>query len=465
MNDHREARAPTPTRQTTLWSIRRTVLLALPIVLAQLAQVSMTFVDTLMVGRLGPDALAAIALGSSIYSLVMMVCMGVLFAISPQVSQAYGADDVAMIGRATRQGLWLALGLTVVAVLVFQNAGAGLLWMGQDPEIAVLTAGYLRAISWGFVATLGLIALRGLLEGIGDTRPLMVIGFIGVGLNVVANQALMFGRWGLPALGLVGTGWATSIVFVLMFVMAAVYVQWRYPQYRVFSELRRPDPSVLRELFVVGWPIGLTLGFEAGLFATTALLMGLVGTTELAAHQIALQTASFAFMVPVGVSAATAVRVGQAVGRRDADGARLAGFTGMGLGTGFMSVTACLFLVIPEAIIGLYLDVNDPKNAAVVEAATRFLSFAAMFQLVDGLQVCASGALRGLKDTRVPMLLALLSYWLVGMGVAVGLTFGLGVGGWGLWMGLVAGLSTAACLLSWRFNRQTRRRFAAVAAD
>ena len=442
--------------QAFLTELRRTAALALPLILAQLAQVSLTFIDTLMVGRLGNEQLAAIALGSSVFTMALIVGMGVMFAVGPTVSQAHGAGDEVITARATRQGLWLALGLTVPAMILFWNAAPLLLWMGQDAETVRLAAGYLQAISWGYLPGLWFIGLRGLLEGISKPRPIMLIALAGIGLNIFANNALMFGRFGFPALGLVGTGWASTFVFWMSFLLAAMYVQRTLPQLEVFTKLRTPDVSVLRDLFVIGWPIGLTLGFEGGLFTITALLMGLVGTVELAAHQIAIQSASFTFMVPVGLSAATAVRVGQAAGRKDADGVQRAVGVGMAFSLGFMMLTALTFWLIPGRVVSLYLDASDPANRAVVDTAVLFLGFAAAFQIFDGVQVSAAGALRGLKDTRVPMLISLFSYWGIGMATGATLTFGLGVGGRGLWTGLVVGLIAAAGLLSWRLWRKTR---------
>lgn len=431
--------------------VSQLLVVAAPLILAQLAQMGMSLVDTLMAGRLGREALAGIALGSVVYQLVMILCMGVLFAVAPLVSQAHGAEDPVRAARAARQGLWLATLLFLPAWLLFWNGEALLLALGQQPETVELAAGYLRAASWGFLPALLLTALRGFLEGLSDTRPVMVVLLLGIGLNVLANNALMFGRWGFPALGLVGTGVATTFVYSVMALAAAAVVLLRYPQHRVLRGLRRPDPSVLRELFRVGWPIGLTLGFEASLFSFTAVLMGLFGQDALAGHQVALQSASIAFMVPVGLAIATGVRVGQAVGRRDPASVRRAGLAGIGLAAAFMVLTATLFWTAPRLLVAAFLDPSDPANAEVVRFATSFLAIAAMFQVVDGIQVSASGALRGLRDTRVPMIISLLAYGAIGMSASVVLAFPLGLEGRGLWFGLVLGLGTAAVLLLRRF--------------
>ncbi len=434
-------------------------LLAAPLVLAQLAQNGMSVVDTLMVGRLGPRDLAGIALGGSTFTFVLILCMAVLFAVGPMVAQAHGARRPEDAARATRQGLWMALALSVPGVIVFLEAGPLLVLTGQDAVTAAVSADYLRAMAWGFPFALAFTALRGFLEGQGDTRPILIVAALGVGLNVVANEALMFGRLGLPRLGLVGTGYATSIVYAVMVLLIAAYLRARYRQFRVFAGMRQPDPGTLRELVRIGWPISFTLGFEVGLFWLTALLMGRFGDAALAGHQIALQSASTTFMVPLGISIATGVRVGQAAGRGDPNGVVRGGVAGITLSGLFMACAAALFWLEPDAVIGLYLPVHAPGNAAVVAFARRFLAIAAIFQVFDGTQVSASGALRGLKDTRVPMLLTLIAYWVVGVPVGVWLAFGTGAGSAGLWFGLVAGLGTAAALLASRFARLLRGRY------
>jgi MATE family multidrug resistance protein len=428
----------------------------LPLILAQLAQTSLGFIDTLMVGRLGSAELAGIALGSTIWHFTLIVLAGVVQAVGPIVAQAFGARQEADAGRAVRQGLWLATGLSVLAIAFFWGARPLLLAMGQEPETVALSSSYLRAISYGFIFALWTVALRGFLEGVADTRPIMVFGFMGIGLNVLANNALMFGRWGLPALGLVGTGYASSIVFFGVFVATLSYVLRYYQRHRIFQSLRLPDMSMLKELLRIGVPIGLTLGFETSMFAAVALLMGVLGAVPLAAHQIAIQTASFTFMVPLGLSLATAVLVGQSAGRRDYPRVRRLGVIGTLLTLGFMCLTAMTFWGFPRAIIGLYLDVHDSANAAVVQLASQFLAVAAMFQLFDGLQVSAVGALRGMKDTRAPMMITLLAYWGLGIPCALWFAFGLGLAGQGLWFGLVVGLAVAGILLLVRFWLRVR---------
>jgi len=431
--------------------------IALPLALAQMAQNGMGLVDTLMVGRLGPDALAGIALGSVSFFFVTVVLSSMLFAVGPLVAQATGARRPAEAVRALRQGMWWGLALTPPAM--------GLLWlmplllraMGQDPEVVAPATGYLRAVSFGVLPGMAFTALRAYLEGQGRTRPLMVVAFVGVALNVVANQAFMFGRWGFPALGLTGTGVATSLVYAAMALAGFAYVARHDRSRRVFAGPWRWDGRMARDVLRLGWPISLTVAFETGLFAASALLMGRFGAASLAGHQVAIQTASFTFMIPLALGVATTARVGHAVGRGDPLGARAAGAVGIAASLAVMTATAMLYWWAPRWIVALYLDVGDAANAAVVAHAVAFLGVAAAFQLFDGLQVSALGALRGLKDTRVPMLVTLVSYWVVGLGGGVALAFGLGLGGVGLWWGLVLGLAVASGALTARFVSLSRR--------
>ncbi|MEX2541263.1 MAG: MATE family efflux transporter [Trueperaceae bacterium] len=445
-----------------LTETRSLLTLAGPLVLAQLVQAGMAFVDTVMVARLGGEALAGIALGATTYMLLTIFLQGVVFAVGPLVSHAYGGGHYGDAGRAARQGLWLALFLSLPAFPVLLNAESLLLAIGQEPSSARLAGTYLSAAAWGFLPSLLLVALRAFLEGIGDTRPIMLLMTVGLAANIVLDETLMFGRLGLPALGVAGTGYATSLVHILMVLLAAAYIAWRHRKFAAFGAPRRPNPRLLGELARLGIPIGLTLGFEAGLFAVTALLMGIVGSVELAAHQIAIQSATMTFMVAVGLAVATSVRVGQASGRGDYRAARRAALTGVAVSVVAMIFSASLFWLAPVAVIGIFIDPGLASNAELVRLATLFLGIAATFQIFDGIQVSAAGALRGYKDTAVPMVISLVSYWCVGIGAGTTLAFVFGWGGRGLWTGLVLGLATAAVLLlarlGWRSRTFGRRR-------
>ncbi|MFB6099056.1 MAG: MATE family efflux transporter [Salinibacter sp.] len=446
---------PSPLRT----ELRATLRLAGPVVAAQLAHISMGFVDTVMVGRLGPEALAGVALGHSIFFFFALMGMGMIRAVGPMVSQAVGAEEAQAVGRSVRQGLWLAGGLGLVILLILTYIEPVLRWTGQRPVAIDGATRYLDAVRWGILPFLGFAALRSFVEGLSRPLPVTIISFIGVAVNIAANELLMFGHWGLPALGLAGTGWASTIVFTALFGLLAAFVHRTEPfaGHGVFTRIREPDGAYLKELVRIGAPMGASRGIESSLFMGTTVMMGTLGTTALAAHQVALQCAAFAFMVPLGIGMAGTVRVGQAAGARDEAWARRAGGVAMGLATLFMAGTATLFWTVPRPIVGLYLDLSAPGNAEVVALAVQLLGVAAVFQLFDGLQVAAHGALQGLKDTRVPMGIAVVTYW--GIGLGTGYLWGV----WGdggpeaLWWGLVVGLAAAAVLLLLRFHRQVGR--------
>ena len=427
-----------------------------PLVLAQLAQNGMSFIDTVMVGRLGAGPLAGLALGAVAFNFAYLLAMALLLSVSPVVAQAVGGGRHEVAARALRHGLVLAVAIAVPLSLVVANLAPVLGRLGQDAAVLVGANEYLRAVAPGVFGALAFVALRGFLEGNGQTRPVMVIALLGVALNAALNEVLIFGRLGLPRLGVAGAGVATSVTYLAMAVAAAFTISRGYRSLRVFRGWR-VEGRVVRELLALGWPISLTLGFEVSLFTGTALVMGFFGEGPLAGHQIAMQTASMSFMVPLGVGIATSVRVGQAAGRGDADGVRRAGWTGVAVAAAFMTLTAALYLLAPRLVTSIYLDVNDPANLVVVGYAATFLSLAGAFQLFDGVQVSAVGALRGLKDTRVPMLITLLSYWVVGFPTGLMCAFALDLGPRGMWYGLIVGLACAAVLLSWRFRAMTSR--------
>lgn len=418
----------------------------------------MGFVDTVMVGRLGKEALAGVALGNMVYFFLLILCMGVIVAVGPMVSQAYGAGEKEPIGRSVRQGFWLGAMLFVVAFLLIWNASHLMRALGQDPQTVAYAEGYLRAVVWGFLPFLWFIALRSFIESVSRPWPVTIITFSGLGLNILADYTLMFGRFGFPELGLVGTGYATTIVMWFMLTAMVVFVRSnrRLRVYGIFTRLGKPDKRYFRELLRIGWPIGAAYGIESGLFTATAFLMGLLGQASLAAHQIAIQTAAFMFMVPLGVGIAASVRVGQAAGRLDPHGVRMAARAGVTLAATFMLFSAILFWVAPRTIVSVYLDVKDPANAEVAALAATLLGIAALFQVFDGIQVSTAGALRGLKDTRAPMVIGLISYWLIGLGSSYLFAFRFGLGARGLWWGLVLGLAAASVLLLVRLRRQIR---------
>lgn len=452
-----------PVPQTVTGELRGLLTVAAPLVLAQLAQNGMSFVDTVMIGRLGAIPLAGLALGAVAFNFVYLLVMALVLVVSPLVAQAVGAGDDARATKVGRHGLVLALALAAPAALVVANLVPVLRLTGQDAVVLAGADEYLRAVALGLPGALAFVALRGFLEGNGQTRPIMFIAGTGVLFNAGLNEVLIFGRLGAPALGLAGAGYATSVTYTLMAAATALVISDGYGHLRPFRGWRL-DGRLLREAVTLGWPISLTLGFEVGLFSAAALIMGTFGGEPLAGHQIAMQMTSLSFMVPLGVSIATSVRVGQAVGRRDPDGVRRAGWLGVAVAASFMVMTACLYVFAPRLVTSVFIDVTDPANLVVVRYAATFLTMAGAFQVFDGVQVAAVGALRGLKDTRIPMLITLLSYWVVGFVTGLVCAFWLDMGPRGMWFGLLAGLACAATLLSLRFRALTAGRAAVSAA-
>lgn len=434
--------------------IQACLFLAVPLAGAQLAQAATAFVDTVMMGILGSQTIAAGALGSLMFHVLMVIGSGILSAVSPLVAEAYGAGQADRVGRVVRQGWWLAFFLAIPFSLVLWYGKEILQLTGQEAENAALAGTYLRSIVWGYFPVLGFAVLRNFVSALSRPRPVIVVMICGTLFNVAANYVFIFGKFGLPALGLAGIGWASTLSLWGMFLTLGLYSvrQQSIRSYKVFSHLGQFDRSVFLELLNVGLPIGVLAAVETSLFAVVTLLIGQLGTTILAAHQIALQTASVTFTIPLGISFATTVRVGQCMGQEDPRGARLAGFVGISISAFFMFCMGILFWLFPTQIVSLYIDVSEPANADVVNIAKTLLGVAAMFQIVDGVQISAAGALRGIKDTRIPMLIGILTYW--GLGLTSGYLLGLrfGFGGVGLWWGLAIGLFVAACVLTWRFG-------------
>jgi len=425
-------------------------MLAGPLIVGQLTSFGMNFVDTVMAGRIGTVDLAAIAVGSSIWAAGFLFVLGVLLAVSATVSQLDGAGRTRQAGEFTRQALWLGLGLAALLFVAVRSAEPLMRVIDVAPEVIELSMVYLLALSWGAPALCGLLVLRFFSEGTGYTRPTMYIGLLGLACNVPLNYVLMFGKLGLPAMGAVGAGWATAIVFWVQLVVLAGWIAWRprYSPYGLFEQFSRPNPREILATLKLGLPIGIMVFLEGGMFVGTALLIGTLGAVPVAAHQVAMNWAGLMFMVPVGLSGAITVRVGNAMGRSDPEGARRAGLVGMLIALTFGLISAAFMLAFPALIVGFYT--SEPEVAAL---AVSLLFFAAFFQVADCLQASAAGALRGLKDTRVPMVYSVIAYWMVGLASGWFLTFQLDWGPTGMWIGIITGLSVAAVLLGSRFLR------------
>jgi len=434
--------------------VSRTVRLAAPLVVGQLAGVLMTFVDTVMAGRLSAQALASVAAGAAIWHTLMLASMGVLMAISPSVAQLEGAGERDRIGPLVRQALWIAVGLTLATAVSCLAAGPLLSALDIDSSLHPTIMGYLRALIWGAPAMYAFLALRFLCEGMEISRPVMYFGFIGLVVNVIANYGLIYGHWGLPALGAVGCGYATSAVWWTELAGLMIYIRrhQRISGLNVFERLEWPDWSRIAPLLAIGLPIGFSFFVEVSMFAGVALLMGSIGAIQVAGHQVAINVASMTFMVPLGISLATTVRVGNAMGRGDQPGMSRAGWVGVQLALVCQVAAAFVLLALPGPIARIYS--RDPE---VIAVAVELLLLAAIFQFSDGLQVSAAGALRGINDTRGPMVITVIAYWLIGLPLGYWLCFGLGLGPRGLWIGIIFGLTFAGVLLALRFRRLTHR--------
>ena len=435
--------------------LRATLRLAVPLVLGQLSAIGMNVIDAVLAGHLDAHTLGAVALGAGTWSLAIVAAIGVMMALPPSVAQLSGAGRRDAIGPLFRQALWLALLLGLVLGIGVYAGGAELVThIGLDTALVPDVVRFLHAVAFGAPALTLFFALRGLGEGAGLTRPTMYFSVFGLLLLGPVGYVLMYGRLGFPRLGAQGSGMATALVLWLQACAFSLYVlrSRHYRDLRLFARYDRPDPRALASLLRIGVPMGITLFMEASLFVAVALAIGTLGTDVIASHQVALNVASVAFMVPLGLAMATTVRVGHAVGRGDGEGVRDAGLVGIGLTLLVQGVSAGLMLSIPQHIAALYT--RDPQ---VVALAAQLLVLAGLFQFSDGVQVAANGALRGLKDTRIPMFITTFAYWGVGMPVGWWLAFRHGLGARGMWMGLIAGLSMAALLLSRRFWRLARR--------
>lgn len=450
-------------RAAGAWRREARALLALsvPIVLTNVGQVAIQTTDVLMIGWLGPEALAASVLGVNLNFVLFLFAIGVVIATAPMMAHDLGRKRHAVREprRTVRQGLWVALALGLPSWLILWHIAAILHLLRQDPALIEGAESYVHAAMWGFVPGLWFVVLRNFIAALERPRAGMVVTFLAIGFNALADYGLIFGAFGLPVLGLQGAGVATALTNTLMFLglLGYVLIDRRFRRYQILGRFWRPDWVRFREIFRLGLPIGITLIMEIGLFASAGFMMGWIGMADLAAHQIALQCASVTFMVPLGLSQAATVRVGLAAGAGDPAGVRRAGIAALVIGGVFMSLMAILMWTLPGTIAGLFIDAGDPANAAVLQLAVTFLGIAALFQIFDGGQVIGAGALRGLKDTRWPMVFAAIAYWLVGMSMALGLGFGLGLGGVGIWFGLALALAVAAGLMIGRFLSLQRR--------
>ncbi len=438
--------------------LRASFALAWPLIIAQLAQNLLFTTDVVLMGWLGPKYLAAGTLAGAFLVPFQLTGIGIVGAVAPLVAQARGRGDTKAVRRIVRQGFWVAILVATLLVPIVLNIRPIYLAIGQDPEVTALAESYMFAGFWMLYPALGIMVVRSFLSAFAATRIILVVTIIGVLVNALLAYTLIFGHFGFPRLELRGAAIATGLVNLIMFLALLGYVvtHRKLKRFHILVRFFKPDWPRFREILKVGLPIGLTVAAEVGLFSVAAILMGRLGTNETAAHAVALQLASTAFMVPLGLGMAATVRVGLAYGRGDTEGVRLAGWTAIVMGTGFMALTAALFLAVPHALVTIFLDSSDPANATALMLAVTYLGIAGIFQLVDGAQVVAAHSLRGLSDTRTPMLLAIFGYWFVGLPTAYVLGFVFDLRGVGVWLGLATGLAFVAVLLVSRFALRGR---------
>ena len=444
---------------TVVAEIRATLALAVPLAAANLAQIAMSVVDTVMVGSLGAVPLAAVGLGGGFYFTSAVICQGVLNAVAPLAAFSIGSGDRDAAGRIAGSGLVLAVLLIapVVAAMLFADRLLDLI--GYEPALAREIGRFLRAVAWGTPGFLGFGVLRSLFAALGRPRIVMIVLTLCVPTLVGLNWVLIFGHLGAPALGLVGCAYASAINQWLMFVGLALWL-WALRRRGRTPRLRGEPAQIardIRRILALGLPIGGLQALEIGVFMTSATLMGLFGADALGAHQIAINCASVSWMVPLGIGQAATVRVAAERGAKAFPAARRAAFVALALGMVFMAASAIVLWSLPAHIVAAYVSIADPTNQALVVFALEFIAIAAIFQVVDGMQVVAAGALRGYEDTTMPMLFAGLGYWGIGFAGGWALAFPLGLGPVGLWWGFVLGLAAVAALLTLRLCRQARQ--------
>jgi multidrug resistance protein, MATE family len=439
---------------------RETLKLALPLAATQLAQMAIMTTDVIMLGHLSTTALAAAALGNTAFFFCWILGCGPVAAVAPMIAHTLGADpgNTADIRSAVRMGFWamLAISLPLIALLLF--IGPVFVFLGQTPELSYGAQSFTRALCWGLPFSLGYQVLRNFSTALSRPNASLIVMTTAIVFNACGDYALIFGHFGMPKLGLVGSGFASACSFTFSFLLMLVVVRLTpsLHRYRIFQDFLRSHWDKLEEVFRLGMPIGLTMMFEAMLFAGSTLLMGRFGTASVAAHMIALNVPSITFMVPLGIGMASTVRVGLAAGAGDKDAVRRAGYGAITMAVAFMSVTAVLLWLFPEAIANLYLD-SSAASAEVIALAVLFLHVAAVFQIADGVQVVGAMSLRGLKDANAPMWIAGGSYWIAGFPTCVALGFWLHMGGLGVWIGLAFSLLVAAVLMTRRFWQLSRR--------
>ncbi len=431
--------------------VRALLRIGLPLIGGHVAQFGIGLTDTVMLGWYSVEALAAVVLGSTFFFVIFILGSGFAIAVMPLVAEADAEGDEQALRRVTRMGLWLSVIFGVLVQPLFMLSGPILLSLQQAPDVAELAQAYLRIAGLGLVPALLVMVLKSYLAALEHTRVVFWVTVAAVPVNAVVNYGLIFGNWGLPEMGVRGAAIASILVQFVSLAGVILYAIKALPQHDLFARIWRPDWEVFAKVFRLGLPIGITNLAEVGLFSASSIMMGWLGTVTLAAHGIALQLASLAFMIHLGLSNAATVRAGNAMGRKDADHMARGAWVAIvaSLLTAFIAVA--IFLIFPEQLLGAFIDPEEVQREAIIATGVTLLYVAALFQVMDGAQVMALGLLRGVQDTRGPMVIAAVSYWIIGVPSAYVLGFTFGMGGEGVWLGLVCGLTAAGILLMYRF--------------
>ncbi len=427
--------------------------LAIPLASGQLAQSLTGLVDALMMGRLGTKTLAAGGIASLSFVALLLTSGGIVMAVSPMIAQAAGAADKQRIGNIVRQGLWLVLLLTIPMTFAITFLDFLMLRLGQAEAIVDIANSYLDLMAWACFPALGFVLLRGVVSGLSQARPIMLIMVTGTMFNIIGNYVLAFGQWGFPRLEITGLALSSVVTHWGMFFALVFYIL-QHPQFKkylIFQQLNLFQLDLIWELVKIGFPIAIYSALEVGLFTIVTYLMGILGTDILAAHQIVFETVAVIFMIPWGMSLAATVRVGQRLGQKDIQGVKRSGYLSITVGFIFMTIMAIALLLFPRLVIGIYIDLKDPANARVITLASSMLAIAAVSQILDGVHKISYGALQGLQDTRVPMLFSILAFWIVGLPLGYWLGFQADWGGVGLWLGQSCGIAIAGIVFTVRF--------------
>lgn len=425
--------------------------LGLPLIASNVAQFAIHIVDTIMLGWYDVTALAAATVASTLFFMTFIVGAGFAFAVTPLVAAAAESDDEVQVRRVTRMGVWLSVIYGAVVMIPFFWAEDILLLIGQDPDVAALGHDYLIIALWGMIPALLVMTLKSYLAALEHTAIILWATVAAAVLNAGLNYLLIFGNFGAPELGIRGAAIASVILQIVTVVILLIYGLRVLPQYKLLQNVLKPDNEVMAKVFALGWPIGVTSLAEGGLFSASAIMMGWIGPLELAAHGIVIQLASLTFVVHVGLSQVATIRGGRALSRVDERSLRRGASIAFIISGVFAFVTVAIFLLFPAPLIGSFLGADEPAREQVIAVGVVLLALAALFQVVDALQVMALGMLRGVQDTTMPMVMATISYWVIGMPVSYALAFVLDTGPVGIWTGLVVGLTVACILLNWRF--------------